>query len=104
MATFWERVAHSVNRCSLCSVSICNFSCFPFGVEGRTLVLNASMPGRCSLFTSFFFLCFSLFVSLFTRLSVVSAVGMFDGFVTSTSCQNNELCALSVFHYCYFKE
>ena len=43
MATFWERVAHSVNRTySL----LCLFDSH-FGFEGGTLVLIASVPAHC---------------------------------------------------------
>ena len=37
--------------CSLCMLSICKFSYFPFGFEGWILVLIASVPGLSILFT-----------------------------------------------------
>ena len=37
--------------CSLCILTICIFSYFPFGFEGWICVLIASIPGLCILFT-----------------------------------------------------
>ena len=55
MATFWERAAHLVdhNLCSLCILTICNFSyCIScFGFKGRIWVLIAPVPGHCILVT-----------------------------------------------------
>ena len=37
--------------CSLCTLTICNFSYFPLWFEGWILVPIASVPGLCILFT-----------------------------------------------------
>ena len=39
--------------CSLCIMSVCNFSYFPFGFEGRIWVLITPVPGHCFIFTFF---------------------------------------------------
>ena len=52
MTTFWEKAAHTqLTICSLCILTICNFSYFPFGFEGGTLVLIDPVPGHCILAT-----------------------------------------------------
>ena len=52
MATFSERAAQSFYRTlSLYFLTYCNVSYSPFGFEGGTLVLIASVPGRCLYFT-----------------------------------------------------
>ena len=55
MATFWERVAHSVD-CMLsviCLFVILVISRSRFGFEGRIRVLIAPVPGHHSLFPFF---------------------------------------------------
>ena len=39
--------------CSLCILTICNFSYFPFGFEGGILLLIVPVPGHCILVTFF---------------------------------------------------
>ena len=46
MATFWE-----IYQFLLCILTYCNFSYFPFGFEGGTLVPIASVPSHCLFFT-----------------------------------------------------
>ena len=51
MATFLERVAHSVNNmfallCLFVALVVSHFC-----IEGRTLILIASVPGHCLPFT-----------------------------------------------------
>ena len=43
MTTIWERVVHCVNFSSLCNLSICNFSRFPFLI----LVPVVLVHGHC---------------------------------------------------------
>ena len=48
MATFWERADHSVdhtNVCSLCILTICKFSYFPFWFLGLDLGSDYLVPG-----------------------------------------------------------
>ena len=45
MATFWERVAHSVNRMFSLLCLFVALAASHFGFEGGTLVLIASVPG-----------------------------------------------------------
>ena len=40
--------------CSLCILTICNFSYFPFDSDGWIRVVIASVPGLCVFFTSIF--------------------------------------------------
>ena len=51
MATLWERAAHSVNRMLYLLCLFLAFVVSHFGFEGLTLVLIASVPGHCLLFT-----------------------------------------------------
>ena len=50
MATFWERVAHSVYRMFSLYLTSCNLNIPHFGFESGTLVLIASVPGHCFSF------------------------------------------------------
>ena len=50
MATFWKRAAHSVNNVLSLSCLFLDLVVSPFGFEGGTLVLIASVilrPGNC---------------------------------------------------------
>ena len=47
MATFWERVAHSVNRVFSLLCLFVALVVSHFGVESKTLVMIASVPGHC---------------------------------------------------------
>ena len=51
MVTFWERAAHSVNRVSSLFCLFVAFVVSHFVFEGRSLVLIASVPCHCLLFT-----------------------------------------------------
>ena len=48
---FGKELPTLLTICSLCILTICNFSYFPFGFEDRICVLIAPVPGHCILFT-----------------------------------------------------
>ena len=57
MANFWEKAAHSVDHMfsgilTSCNITICILVISRFGFEGWSLVLIASVPDLCILFTS----------------------------------------------------
>ena len=51
MATFLEELLPRVTICSLCILTNCNFSFFPFWFEGLIWVMIASVSDLCILFT-----------------------------------------------------
>ena len=46
---FGKELLTRLTICTLCILTICNFSYFPFGFEGWIGVLIASVPGFCIL-------------------------------------------------------
>ena len=56
---FGKLLLNRMTICSLCDLTICNFSYFPFWFWGWIWVLIASVPGLCILLT--FKHCFILF-------------------------------------------
>ena len=48
---FGKELLTRLNICSLCILSICNSSYFPFGFEGGIWVLIAPVTGLCILVT-----------------------------------------------------
>ena len=52
---FGKQLLTLLTICSLCILTICNISYFPFGFEGWIGVLIASDPDLCIKFTSSFF-------------------------------------------------
>ena len=51
MAISWERAAYSDDNYSLCILTICNSSYFPFGFEVGISLLIAPVPGHSILVT-----------------------------------------------------
>ena len=49
MATFRIRATARLTPCSLCMMSICNYSYLPFGFEGKISVLIALVTSHCLL-------------------------------------------------------
>ena len=48
---FWKDLLNLLTICSLCTLTIYNFSFSRFGFEGWIWVRIASVPGLCILFT-----------------------------------------------------
>ena len=51
MTTFWERAAHSVYRVFSLYFDLLLYLLLPGWFDGGTLILVASVPGRCFSFT-----------------------------------------------------
>ena len=51
---FGKELSTRLTICSLCILTVCNFSYFPFWFEGGILVLIATVAGHCILVTNYF--------------------------------------------------
>ena len=51
MATLWERTLTRLTICSLCILTLCNFSYSRFGFEDGVRVLIVPVPGHCIFVT-----------------------------------------------------